>query len=337
MTATQMPGTGTLTERYVAAAAARVSERQRTDLCRELAERIADTIDAKAEEGMSPGEAEYATLSELGDPEILAATYLDRPLHLIGPQNYPLWRRLVRLLAPLVAILAAAGATIGNVLAGTSAGEAILDALATASGAAIYTAAGITVIFAVTERIGTRSGAPGLAGIDGFAWRPERLPQVTEPGLRLDQAIDLVVLAGVAVLVFFANQMSSLRVDGEWLQMPFINPETWRWLRWAWLALIGAKIVLTIARLTARRRTWPQVVADLAIAVAVVAVTLPPLVSGQLVNPALFEVTGWASGVAHFVQGGVGVTIGVFVVIICAFGDAIEAFFLTFRAQRHLA
>ena len=68
-----MTATHTLTERYLAAAASRVPEAQRAELRRELAERIADTVDAKVEAGLPPADAEYRTLTELGDPEVLTA------------------------------------------------------------------------------------------------------------------------------------------------------------------------------------------------------------------------------------------------------------------------
>src|SRR5690625_6334720 len=57
------------------------------DVRAELTTSITDAIDARTEQGEDPETAERAVLTELGDPAVLAAEYVDRPLHLIGPRS----------------------------------------------------------------------------------------------------------------------------------------------------------------------------------------------------------------------------------------------------------
>lgn len=81
----------TLTDRYISAATRTVPEKQRPELAADLRERIADQLDARRESGVSDAAAERSVLTELGDPEALAAAYIDRPLQLIGPRSYLTW------------------------------------------------------------------------------------------------------------------------------------------------------------------------------------------------------------------------------------------------------
>ena len=103
----------TLTDRYVAAAMRTVPEKQRDDLGAELRASIDDQIDARVENGEPHGDAERAVLTELGDPDKLAAGYTDRPLYLIGPRYYLDWWRLLKLLLWIVPACAAFGVALG--------------------------------------------------------------------------------------------------------------------------------------------------------------------------------------------------------------------------------
>jgi hypothetical protein len=76
----------TLTNRYVWGVLRAVPERQRADLEPEIRVLVADAVEARAASAQGDAAAvERAALTELGDPEILAARYTDRSLHLIGP------------------------------------------------------------------------------------------------------------------------------------------------------------------------------------------------------------------------------------------------------------
>ncbi len=328
-----MPVTATLTERYLGAVVARVPESQRAEVRLELAERIADTVDARTAAGQPPADAEYATLAELGDPEVLAASYADRPLHLVGPRYYLLWKRLVTLLVPIVAIASAAGTTIGNVLDGEPIGSVVAGIFGAAAGGAVWVLFWVTAVLAVIERIPAADAATRRE-LTGHSWKPERLPQVTGPDareIRNDQILSIGLLALGGAFVFFANRATFFWVDGEAQQIPVFQPETWAWLRWALLVVIAAEIALAVATMVRRRRTWTLAVVHLCTGIAFAALTLPPLVSGHLINAEVFEVTGWAE---HFRPGGVGVTVGVVVVLVAAFADVVERFVLTWRDER---
>ena len=108
--------TTNLTDRYVAAAMRTVPEQQRADLAAELRASIDDQIDARVEQGEERDAAERSVLTELGDPDVLAAGYTGRRLYLIGPKLYLVWWRLLKLLLSIVLPFAVAAVALGVLL-----------------------------------------------------------------------------------------------------------------------------------------------------------------------------------------------------------------------------
>ncbi len=94
----------TLTDRYVWGVLRAVPEAQRPDLEPEIRALIADAMDARVASvaGEAPTAAERAVLTELGDPEVLAARYTDRSLFLIGPAYFLVWKRLLLTILPII-------------------------------------------------------------------------------------------------------------------------------------------------------------------------------------------------------------------------------------------
>ncbi len=115
-----MTTTATLTDRYVETAMRTVPEGQRADLAAELRASIDDQLEARVAQGELRDAAERAVLTDLGDPEKLAADYTDRPLWLIGPRYYLTWWRLTKLLWAIVPVCAAFGVALGQLLSGAA-------------------------------------------------------------------------------------------------------------------------------------------------------------------------------------------------------------------------
>ena len=92
----------TLTDRYLAATLRTVPTPRREEIASELRASIEDMIEDRAGSGQDATVAEREVLTELGNPDLLAARYADRRLQLIGPTYYLVWLRLLKLLLSLV-------------------------------------------------------------------------------------------------------------------------------------------------------------------------------------------------------------------------------------------
>ncbi len=306
-----------LTERYLYAAARYLPEAQRAAFRQDLAERIADTVEAKQSAGARSDDAEHATLVELGPPNRLAAQYADRPLQLIGPRYYMMWRQLLWLLVPIVAAVAAAGATIGNVIDARSTLAVVGGALHAAWLSVIIVSFVVTVVFAVLERYDPTT----LTELDpATSWKPEHLPEPTHRETTTERVVEAVWLCVLGALVLLANQFSYVH-DGTDVRL--FEAATWSWLRWALLALVVADLVLTIVAI-ARRDRW-LVVGRVLVDVATCALLVPVLMSGRLVDPEFLTAAGWPEGVDLFASDGALTAVAVGVVVIACALDAIGA------------
>lgn len=124
----------TLTERYLKAVAAQLPKAVRDDIVAELADAIADRMEARVEEmGRSLTDAEQeAVLRELGHPLAVAARYGSGPLHVVGPELYPWWMFGLKVGLSVLIAITLLGLVIrvisGDSLAGPAIGHAFSDA-----------------------------------------------------------------------------------------------------------------------------------------------------------------------------------------------------------------
>ena len=218
----------TLTDRYVAAAMRTVPEQQRADLATELRASIDDQIDARVDQGEPRESAERAVLTDLGDPDKLAAGYTDRPLWLIGPRYY------LDVVAPHQA---AAGdrARVRGLRRRTrpDAGRRAVRrdrrhrVSAVTISVVVHIAFWTTLVFAIVERSAKSAGA-------GFAdeWTLDQLPEPKDRGASLSDLIASLVFLAVAAGAILWDQLHRLRLHPGGGSVSFLDPELWPW----WIA-----------------------------------------------------------------------------------------------------
>jgi len=195
MTATSSP-----TDRYVAATLRSLPGRQRQDIEAELRALIADAIDDRREAGVDADSAERQVLTELGAPARLAASYSDRSLHLIGPEFYLDYVRVLTLLlstlVPLWFVIFALVTFADGSTADVAFGGALYSALETAMSIAFFT----TLVFAIIERVSavrTKRRA---------TWDPSSLPEVRAKRGYFTELIGGVVFLAVIVIAVVLTQ-----------------------------------------------------------------------------------------------------------------------------------
>ena len=311
----------TLTDRYVWAATRSVPDSQRTDLERELRERIGDATDALVETGRAPGDAERMALVELGDPAALAASYVDRPLQLIGPRYYLTWWRLIKMLYSVVLPIAVAAVAFAQVLSGADVGEVIGSAIGVGISIAVHLGFWTTLAFAVLER------SPGK-GAD-LVWTPDLLPPLPElsrPGRR-SELIGSLVFLGIFAVVIVWQQFGLPWVDAL-EAIPLLDPDLWTFWIPYFLVLIVLEMLFAIA-IYAWGWNWWLAAANLVLNVAFTVPAVWLFTTGQLINPEALEAMGWPWGDA----GDVIVPLILVVVVGVAVWDVIDGVIKTVRAR----
>ena len=315
----------TLTDRYVAAAVRTVPEPQRADLATELRTSIDDQIDARVEQGEPRESAERAVLTDLGDPDKLAADYTDRPLWLIGPRYYLTWWRLTKLLWAIVPVCAAFGVALGQVLAGAPFGEIVGTVWAVAISVVVHIAFWTTLVFFIVERSAKSAGV-------GFAdeWTPDRLPEPKDRGASLSDLIaSLVFLAVAAGAILWDHFVGfAYTTEGGWVS--FLAPELWPWWIGALLVLMVLEALLAISVYAKGRWDIGSATVNLFLNLTVAGGALWLLTQQQLINPEFFPSVMPADS-AETVYTIVTVLFGFGIVAIAAW-DSIDAFLKARRA-----
>lgn len=276
----------TLTDRYVAATLRSVPAAQHADLEQELRASVADAVDAKVETGTDPVVAEAAVLNDLGDPGRLAADLSGRPLHLIGPELFLVWWRLLKVLLWVALIPGAIVLTV-DLVDGDAVGTAIVSGLGTAVSVAIQIAFWTTLVFAVLERTGTRPGE--LTG----PWTVDQLP--TERAPRAVSLVDTVVSVGLLVLVAAALllQRSVSWFHGpDGTAIPVLHPDLWPAWTAVLVALVAVDVVLMIVVYARGRWTVALAAVSTVTGVLFAGVVVWLATSDRLVNPAFLEASG---------------------------------------------
>ncbi|WP_157210186.1 permease prefix domain 1-containing protein [Nocardioides aequoreus] len=231
-TAPPAPGPDSLTERYVHAVTRRLPEDQRDDVARELRATVADRADSLHDAGATDDEAERAAVTELGDPDRLAADYRGSAQQLIGPALYPAWARMLRILLLVVVPIVVVVVTVVDLLDGADAGSLIGGAVTTALGVGVQLAFWVTLVYALLDRTLSRAEAEQACG---GPWSPDDLPPVrTSRGSVGDLAASLAFYALVAGALVW--QQLRPPVDGH----PLIDPALWSfWIPVLLVALAG--------------------------------------------------------------------------------------------------
>ncbi len=318
-----MTTTDTLTDRYVDAAMRTVREDQRADLAAELRGSIDDQIEARIAEGADPGSAERAVLTDLGDPDLLAAGYTGRQLHLIGPRYYLDWWRLLKLLLWIVLPCTALGVGLAQVLQGATVGETIGSAVVAVLTAALHVAFWTTLVFVVLERTGHETMTSGQ-------WTPDRLPEPRQRGAGFGDMITsiafLLIMAAVILWDHFIGLVPTQR------GLSFLDDGLWPWWIMALFLVMAMEAVLAIAVYGVGRWTVPLAVANgiLNLLIAVPALWL--LAEGRLINPDFFPTI--IEGSSRETVQTIIVTIVAFVIVGVAIWDTTDAALKAARARR---
>lgn len=315
----------TLTDRYVDAAMRTVPEKQRDDLAAELRTSIDDQVEARIEQGESREIAERAVLTDLGDPEKLAAKYTDRPLFLIGPRYYLEWWRLLKLLLWIVLPTAGLGIALARTLTGSHIGEVIGGTIVTLMTVALHLVFWTTLIFAIVERGWDRGRAKPI-----MEWDVDQLPEPRPQGVGFGDMVATLVFLAIAVGALIWDQVIGFVPTQPGL--PFLNPELWPWWITGLFVLMALEAALAVTVYLRRGWTWTLAVVNAVIAIAVAVPALVLLSQGSLVNPEFFPTVLAAGQPDSTVTAILNVVIG-FVIAGIAVWDIVDVFVKTHRAR----
>jgi len=317
-----MTTASTLTDRYVAEAVRSLTRGQRKDIEAELRASIADAIEDRLEAGTDAAAAERDVLAELGPPRSLAASYSDKPSHLIGPD---LFRDYVRVLTVLLSTAVPLWFVFSGVVTFV-AGASPLDSLGSALWGSFETAMSlafiVTLVFAIIER------TPALRGRRATKWDLHSLPAVPDQRGYVSELVGgvlfLVVIASVVIVL---QSVGAVEGPNGTLIGPLDAP---LWESGVfWVALFYSAVSISF-HVFAHYTGWSvaNAVATIVLDVLFVVPAVWIVAGDRLLNPDYFAAIGWPDGVQI-----VGL-IALAVVVLFPLLDTVDAIIRTVRTRR---
>ncbi|MEU5526516.1 permease prefix domain 1-containing protein [Micromonospora chersina] len=274
-----------LTDRYLAATLRAVPQQRRAELADELRASIEDMIEDRTAGGQDRGAAEREVLTELGNPEQLAARYTDRRLQLIGPRYFLVWWRVLRVLLTFIPAIVGVVTGVVKATVGGEPGAAIGAGVASGLQTAVQIAFWVTLCFAVLERTDTSLNLP--------EWTVDQLPEETrERQVSLVDSCASIVFLLVAI-AFLPWQHFQPWLSGDGSRLPMIDPALWSFWLPALIVVLVATMGLEIAKYRAGRWTWPLVAVNALLNLAFAGPLVWLLLTERLLNPALIERFAW--------------------------------------------
>jgi len=316
----------TYTDRYVSAVVKHLPKDQHAEVEAELRSAIADALDAQ---GPEDANAEATVLNAMGDPELLAATYADRPLHLIGPRLYLTWKRLTVLLlwivVPIVAALTAIGGVLGD--------QGVWAVFGQTMGAAWLTAAMVcfvvTLVFAMIERSGDKEIEEVTT-----PWTVDKISEPTSPVVGWGETVTAASTLLITGTFLIWQQVYPWVHTADGVGLPVINPDLWRFVLPALLVVMAAELGAVIVRQIRGRwipRDWWL---TLALNLATLALLLPSLLGHTFLNREAFEAMGWPDANSPIGIDDLELIIAGIVLVACL-ADIIGSWFTVRRSTPH--
>jgi hypothetical protein len=244
-------------DRYVAQVGRSLPQKKRADIEKEIRSLAEDMLEdrSKAVGREVDEEMTLAVLKEMGQPEKVAAGYLPEK-YLVGPQLYPLFMMVLKIVLLVMAGIALFGlvVTIGKaamppveVLKTT--GKAVLDYYNTA----LQILGNLVLVFAIMQWAWPKLKVDLHEG----EWNPRDLEPVEDPQrVKRGEKVWEIIFALIGLLLFnFYSQYVGIynNTDGMWSFQPVLAEGFYNYLPWfnvAWISSILLNVVLL------RRGRW---------------------------------------------------------------------------------
>jgi hypothetical protein len=206
-----------LVERYITAVRRNLPTAKASDIAAEIAEDLQSRREDREDALGRPltREETSALLKDFGHPLVVAGRFRSHQ-YLIGPDVYPFYLFVMKIVLAIGAALLAGVAIVSVTLGGNDLLPIVAQAIANLFSFLLVPIAVVTILFAVLER----SGFPS----DHLAsWTPERLPDpIDKPQSQLESAIEVGL--GLAMLLWWTGILEISQFVGR---MPIEAAPIW--------------------------------------------------------------------------------------------------------------
>ncbi len=212
-------------ESYVYEIGQELPRKQRSDIENEIRSSIEDLLENRSQQEGRPVDEEMVVeaLKEFGSPEKIARSYQEAR-YLIGPQLFPLFWLVIRIVFAVLGVLALVrlgfmfsqpGVALNNLP------PMLLETLGEIFTGLIAAAGNIVLVFAILERVLPKEAEKD----EPFDPRKLKAKPDRERVSRLETILEIVILAFALLLFNFYPQVLSIGFvrHGQWTQIPLFS------------------------------------------------------------------------------------------------------------------
>ncbi|MCJ7738836.1 MAG: hypothetical protein MUQ10_16240 [Anaerolineae bacterium] len=245
-----------LIDRYVHAVSRQLPRKIREDVEMELRSSLEDSLEARSEGATGDALEAHAValLKEMGSPEEMAASYQPGSQYLIGPELFPTYKLVTRIVLTVFSILVLVGVAMGlRAIATTDVNwfEFVSEGLNTLITSGVFAFGMLTLIFALIQRFGD------VKEVHPEPWVPSKLPAVTDEdvikrGSGLEKIIGGVIF--LAILNIFPHWIGMYTtVGGNGRFIPLLGADFALYLPTINVILVGS---IALGILLALQKRW---------------------------------------------------------------------------------
>jgi hypothetical protein len=192
-----------LIDRYVHAVSRQLPHKIREDVEMELRSSLEDSLEARSKgaTGNALEEHTVALLKEMGSPDVVAASYRPGSQYLIGPDLFPTYKLVMRIVLTVLSILGLVGVAMGlRAIAATDVNwlEFALEGLNLLVTGAVTAFGMLTLVFALIQRFGN------VKEFQPEPWDPSSLPEVADEDV-LKRGLGLEKIIGGVIFLALLN------------------------------------------------------------------------------------------------------------------------------------
>lgn len=248
-----------LIKRYTFAVTQKLPENQRADIEKELNGLIEDMLDDRRQGSEATRKDVEAVLLELGDPAALADKYRESKRYLIGPEIFPVYTSILKIVFFAVGIAMFVVFAIQSILNPQEILQYFVQMLVNSIMAFAQAFAWVTGVFAVLEFSGVPKAS--IQKETAKVWSPADLPEVPDENYQISRAEPIVSI--IFIILFLTLVTFSIDLFGVWVTqnggptqvIPFFNEGVFRsFLPYIW-GVTALSITQEIIKLITRKQT----------------------------------------------------------------------------------
>ena len=278
-----------LIKRYTLAVTQKLPESQRADIEKELNGLIEDMLDDRLQGHEATRNDVEAVLVELGDPAALADKYRDSKRYLIGPEVFPVYTSILKIVFFAVGIAMLVVFAIQTIINPQEILHYFVQALINSITAFVQAFAWVTGVFAVLEFSGVSKKS--IQKEAAKVWTPADLPEIPDDNYQISRAEPI---AGIIFIILFLVLVTfSINLLGVWVSqqdgpitvIPFFNEAVFRsFLPFIW-GVTAVSIAQEIIKLINRKQTLRLLALEALICVLHFALAFYMFAGPQIWNP----------------------------------------------------